>query len=86
MSVITPFVAICIYIPNLNLGLINLQSSINIQQSLGTIGLTVGYVSSVLWSLFVTPIAIEYLGAKTALIISEMSYLIYCAANFYPSK
>jgi len=67
-------------------GLINLQSSLNLRDGLGTTGLAIGYVASLLWALLVTPCAIESLGPRIALIISEISYIVYCAANYYPSK
>nr|XP_039258004.1 UNC93-like protein [Styela clava] len=61
-----------------------LQTSINIQGKLGSLGLTVVYFGSVVYSLFVAPITMKRFGLGLNLVISDLSYLIYCASNYYP--
>nr|XP_039254659.1 protein unc-93 homolog A-like isoform X2 [Styela clava]XP_039254660.1 protein unc-93 homolog A-like isoform X2 [Styela clava] len=65
---------------------VGLQSSINIEKSIGTITLGVGYVVSVLTALFVTPVVIRRFGCKWAIVAGEVANLLYIAANFYPVK
>nr|XP_039257986.1 protein unc-93 homolog A-like [Styela clava] len=68
------------------LSITGLQSSINIEEGIGTLSLGVAYVSSIFVAIFITPIAIRRLGSHRAIVIGELGYLIYILANFYPSK
>ena len=62
--------------------LLNLQSSINIAEGLGTVGLTVIYVSVLTSSTFLPPLVLSKLGMKWTMVISMFSYLAYIAAAF----
>ena len=61
----------------------NIQSSINIADGLGVIGLTVAYGSKVVSSLFLPPFLMSKLGIKWTLVVSVFGYLAYIAAAFY---
>ncbi|XP_077965697.1 protein unc-93 homolog A-like isoform X2 [Styela clava] len=62
----------------------SLQTSINIEGNVGSIALTSAYFGSVVYSLFVAPITMKRFGTGLNLVISDVSYLIYCASNYYP--
>jgi len=66
-------------------GILFLQSSINIEEGLGAAGLSTIYATSSFSSLFVTPILIDFKGAKAAIILGEIGILLYTVANFFPS-
>nr|XP_039257984.1 protein unc-93 homolog A-like [Styela clava] len=68
------------------LSIAGLQSSINIEEGIGTLSLGVAYTSSIVFSIFITPIAIRRFGSHRATVIGEMGYLIYVLANFYPKS
>nr|XP_039257119.1 protein unc-93 homolog A-like [Styela clava] len=68
------------------LSILGLQSSINIEEGIGTLSLGVAYASSIIFALFITPIAVRRLGSHRAIVIGELGYLIYILANFYPKS
>nr|XP_039257611.1 protein unc-93 homolog A-like [Styela clava] len=61
-----------------------LQTSINIEGNVGAIALTSAYLGSVLYSIFVAPITMRRFGPGLNLVLSDLSYFIYCISNFYP--
>ena len=65
------------------LSLQNLQSSLNISEGLGTVGLTTIYVSLIVSSLFLPGFTLSKLGIKWAMVLSLVPYLGYIAASFY---
>ena len=62
----------------------NLQSSLNPDDGLGTISLSAIYVSLILGAIFLPSIIIKRLGVKYTIIASQLTYLLYVAANLYP--
>ncbi|XP_076820895.1 protein unc-93 homolog A-like [Clavelina lepadiformis] len=64
---------------------ISLQSSINITDGAGTRSISTTYVTQVFVSFFIAPFLLRLLSPKVVLIISECCYLVYVAANFFPS-
>lgn len=64
--------------------LLNLQSSINVVDGLGTIALAVTYSCSVFFCLTFSPLVIRRFGPKKSLWVSECAHLIYILTNFYP--
>ncbi|XP_078491896.1 protein unc-93 homolog A-like [Ciona intestinalis] len=63
-----------------------LQSSINIKGGLGSQMMTITYIVTFLSSLFIAPLFIRVVGVKKALMLGELGYVLYVAANFYPSN
>ncbi|XP_039271305.1 protein unc-93 homolog A-like isoform X3 [Styela clava] len=68
------------------LAITGLQSSVNIEASIGTISLGIAYVVSFLTALLLTPSVIRKFGCKYAFLIGEIAHLLYIVANFYPVK
>uniref|UniRef100_F6SMP7 Major facilitator superfamily (MFS) profile domain-containing protein n=1 Tax=Ciona intestinalis TaxID=7719 RepID=F6SMP7_CIOIN len=66
-------------------GLIFLQSSVNIENGLGTTGLFLIYATSAFSTIFFVPIFIDFKGAKAAIVAGEIGILCYTLSNFYPS-
>ena len=66
------------------LGLFGIQSSINRNESLGLVSLSVTYASSTLIS-FVTPGILSVFGTKFSLVIGFACRLIYTICNYYPT-
>nr|CAB3267512.1 protein unc-93 homolog A [Phallusia mammillata] len=66
-------------------GLVFLQSSINIEEGLGTKGLVTVYATSAFSTILFIPLFIDFKGAKAAIVAGEIGILIYTLANFYPS-
>ncbi|XP_039273947.2 protein unc-93 homolog A-like [Styela clava] len=64
--------------------ILNLQSSINIEDGLGTVSLSASYISCNIFLVFFTTILLRKFGAKKCLIASEVTYIIYILANLYP--
>ena len=62
----------------------NLQSSLNSDDGLGTISLSVIYVSIILSCIFLPSALIKQLGVKWTILLSQAAYLLYIAANLYP--
>nr|XP_026692338.1 UNC93-like protein isoform X2 [Ciona intestinalis] len=62
-----------------------LQSSINIKEGLGSQMMTITYIVTFLSSFFISPLFIRVVGVKKALMLGELGYVLYVAANFYPS-
>ena len=62
----------------------NLQSSLNIDGGLGTASLSTIYVTLILSCLFVPPFMINHIGLKWTIVISQVCYLLFIAANMYP--
>ena len=62
----------------------NLQSSLNSDEGLGTASLCTIYVTLVLSCLLLPPIMIRNIGLKWTIVISQITYLIYIAANLFP--
>nr|XP_039260018.1 UNC93-like protein isoform X1 [Styela clava] len=60
------------------------QSSINIKDGLGTMSLACSYISSIVFGLIFTPILIRRFGVKKCILLSEATYGIYIASNYYP--
>ena len=65
--------------------LVNLQSSLNKEEGLGTGGLATTYGALVLSSLFLPPFLIGRIGCKWTVAFSALSYILYMAANIYPT-
>ncbi|XP_064641276.1 protein unc-93 homolog A-like [Lineus longissimus] len=63
----------------------NLQSSLNKDEGLGTVSVSVIYGSLVLSCMFIPPVLIDALGYKWTIIGSMFCYLVYMLANFYAS-
>ena len=61
----------------------NLQSSINVAEGLGNIGLTVLYVTFLVSCAFLPPLMLSKLGMKRAMVISMFGYISYIAAAFH---
>ena len=61
----------------------NVQSSINISEGLGTIGLMVIYFSVLLTGTFLPPLLFHRFGIKWAMIVSMSGYLAYAGAAFH---
>ncbi|XP_039252327.2 protein unc-93 homolog A-like [Styela clava] len=64
--------------------LLNMQSSINVVDGLGTFSVTITYATSALVSLLCAPILLRKFGAKKCVCASELTYVAYMLANFYP--
>ena len=60
----------------------NLQSSINVTDGLGVIGLTVVYLSLIISSAFLPPLLIAKLGMKWTMVVSVFGYMAYISAAF----
>ena len=65
------------------LSLQNLQSSLNIAEGLGTIGLSCVYGSLFVSSLFLPAFMLSKLGMKWTMVLSIITYLGYIAASFH---
>ncbi|XP_054771746.2 protein unc-93 homolog A-like isoform X1 [Lytechinus pictus] len=63
----------------------NLQSSINCDEGLGLASLSVIYGTLIVSAMFVPSVMIRHLGLKWTLVVSQVTYALYTAANFYPS-
>ncbi|XP_039258009.2 protein unc-93 homolog A-like [Styela clava] len=61
-----------------------LQTSINIEDDIGAIALTAGYVASIFFSLLCVPALLRLSGPNVALVVGDICFLIYCLTNFYP--
>ena len=61
----------------------NVQSSINISEGLGTIGLMVIYFSVLLTGTFLPPLLFHRFGIKWAMIVSMSGYLAYAGAAYH---
>ena len=61
----------------------NLQSSLNREEGLGTVGLCVVYGALVISCMFLPSFVINYLGCKWTVAFSMLCYILYMAANFY---
>ncbi|KAK3600237.1 hypothetical protein CHS0354_030268 [Potamilus streckersoni] len=61
----------------------NLQSSLNREEGLGTIRLSVIYAAQIVFCMFLPPVTIARLGCKWTVAISMLCYIAYIAANFY---
>ncbi|XP_063440625.1 protein unc-93 homolog A-like isoform X3 [Mytilus trossulus] len=60
----------------------NLQSTLNKEEALGTVGLSVIYCAGVLSCLFLPSFVIGNLGCKWTIALSMVCYVIYMGANF----
>ena len=65
------------------LSLQNLQSSLNIDEGLGPLGLTAVYCALIVSSLFLPPLVFSKLGMKWTMVLSVFAYLGYIAASFH---
>lgn len=61
----------------------NLQSSLNREEGLGTVGLSVIYGALVFSCMFLPPFIIDIIGCKWTVAFSMLCYILYMAANFY---
>lgn len=61
----------------------NLQSSLNREEGIGTVGQSVIYGALVLSCMFLPPFVIDILGCKWTVAFSMLCYIFYMAANFY---
>ena len=61
----------------------NLQSSLNREEGLGTVGLAVVYGALVISCMFLPSFVINHLGCKWTVAFSMLCYILYMAANFY---
>ncbi|CAF0795983.1 unnamed protein product [Brachionus calyciflorus] len=62
----------------------NLQSSLNSDAGLGTIGLSITYVCFILSCLLLPTIMIKNLGIKLTIFVCQLSYILYIGLNIYP--
>uniref|UniRef100_A0A914W2M1 Uncharacterized protein n=2 Tax=Plectus sambesii TaxID=2011161 RepID=A0A914W2M1_9BILA len=65
-------------------GLQNLQTTVNSEEYLGAVSLSVVYLSLAVSSLFLPSYLINRLGCKQAMIVSMAMYTLYMLANFIP--
>ena len=65
------------------LSLISLQSSINVAEGLGTIGMTFVFIAKVVSSLFLPPMVLSKLGMKWTMCFSLFGFIAYAAASFH---
>ncbi|XP_035379843.1 protein unc-93 homolog A-like [Electrophorus electricus] len=65
-------------------GLQSLQSSLNAEEGMGVISLSVVYGSIILSSMFLPPIMIKNLGCKWTIFISMACYISYSFGNLFP--
>ena len=65
------------------LSLQSLQSSLNIEEGLGPLGLTAAYCALIVSSLFLPPLALSKLGMKWTMVLSVFAYIGYLAASFH---
>ena len=68
------------------IGIVALQSSVNIVKELGTISLAVTYGTATLFNLTLTTFVVKRLGSKYTLIVADFLYVFYTIANIFPSK
>ncbi|XP_052062455.1 protein unc-93 homolog A-like isoform X2 [Mytilus californianus] len=61
----------------------NLQSTLNKEEALGTVGLSVIYCAGVLSCLFLPSFVIGNLGCKWTIALSMVCYVVYMGANFH---
>ena len=61
----------------------NLQSSINVGEGLGPVGLTVIYVSVLISGVFLPPLLFSKFGTKWSMVASMFGFLAYTAAAFH---
>ncbi|XP_030051820.1 protein unc-93 homolog A isoform X3 [Microcaecilia unicolor] len=67
-------------------GLQNLQSSLNVEEGLGVLSLSIIYGTLLLSSMFLPPIIIKTIGCKWAIVAAMCCYITYTVGNFYPSR
>ncbi|XP_017310923.1 protein unc-93 homolog A [Ictalurus punctatus] len=65
-------------------GLQNLQSSLNAEEGMGVISLSVIYGTVILSSMFLPPIMIKNLGCKWTIVICMACYISYSFGNLFP--
>ncbi|XP_062407330.1 protein unc-93 homolog A isoform X2 [Sardina pilchardus] len=65
-------------------GLQSLQSSLNAEEGMGVISLSVVYASIIVSSMFLPHILIKNLGCKWTIVCSMCCYITYSIGNFYP--
>lgn len=65
-------------------GMMNIQSSINAEYGLGTIALSVIYLTQMVSCLFVPKLMIEKMTVKWTMVLTLSFYVPYIAAQFYP--
>ncbi|KAG5277479.1 hypothetical protein AALO_G00118080 [Alosa alosa] len=65
-------------------GLQSLQSSLNAEEGMGVISLSVIYGSIIVSSMFLPHILIKNLGCKWTIVASMCCYITYSIGNFYP--
>lgn len=61
----------------------NLQSSLNREKGLGTVGLAIIYGSLVVSCMFLPSFIISHIGCKWTVAFSMLTYILYMVANFY---
>ena len=61
----------------------SLQSSLNVAEGLGSIGLTTIYCTLIVSSIFLPALCFSKLGLKWTMVVSMATYLGYIAASFY---
>ncbi|CAF4042969.1 unnamed protein product [Rotaria sordida] len=62
----------------------NLQSSLNIEANVGVNSLSIIYACLIISSIFLPHPIIAMLGLKWTIVVSQIPYLLYIAANYYP--
>ena len=65
------------------LSLQSLQSSLNIDEGLGPLGLTAAYCALIVSSMFLPPLVLSKLGMKWTMVLSVFAYIGYLAASFH---
>ncbi|CAK8678090.1 unnamed protein product [Clavelina lepadiformis] len=66
-------------------GVLSLQSSMNVEEGLGTTSVMVTFITSSISAVFLVPYMVDFMGSKNTIIFGEFAMLVYIAANFYPS-
>ncbi len=61
----------------------NLQSSLNSDSGLGTISLSIIYITLIIGSILLPTTMMDKLGIKWTLVICQSSYILYIVANLY---
>ncbi|CAM4747609.1 unnamed protein product [Rotaria magnacalcarata] len=67
-------------------GISNLQSSLNTEANVGVNSLSIIYACLIISAIFLPHPLISILGLKWTIVMSQIPYLLYVAANYYPKS
>lgn len=65
--------------------LFNLQSSINVEDGMGTTAVGISYFVSIIFAVFVAPVLVNKFGSKICVIIGDTAMILFFVANLYPT-